>query len=63
VPAIFALISSVAPAAFKFLSTPNGPSDTQIAAAAQAQHDAEMRATVIGGMLFGGAVLLYMSRR
>lgn len=62
-PAILALVSAVAPAAFKFLSTPNGPDDAQLAIAAQAQHDAEMRELLIGGALFGGAVLLYMTRR
>lgn len=60
---IFALIAAAVPAVFKFLGTPNGPTDAQIAAAAQAQHDAEMRATIVGGLLFGGAVLIYMTRR
>lgn len=56
-------LAALAPSLLAFLTTPQGPTQAQIAAAAQAKHDAEVRSWMIGGALAGGALLLFFALR
>lgn len=54
------LIATLAPSILSFFQSPTGPTATQVAAAAKAKHDAEVRNLVIGAGLVGAALLVYV---